>query len=122
MQNAGVSQSTLYPCEDNFCENDRSERDAHQDPSQNELGSFISSQIPENSTPPVVLQFLNASVHQATLLFANQSGKTVKPGQTCPTYSLPSELVMKTFCSVPDVYGSYYCIGLNVRDELNRPE
>ena len=47
----------------------------HQDPVQNEETSFISSQMPENSTPESD-QFLNASVQTASVLFANQSAKT----------------------------------------------
>lgn len=47
---------------------------AYQESLQKELGSFISSQIPEKSTPSSV-QFLSASVHHACVFSANQSGK-----------------------------------------------
>jgi hypothetical protein len=45
-------------------------------PVQNELASFMSSQIPSNSTPSA-LQLRSASVHHASVFGANQSGKTV---------------------------------------------
>ncbi|ETW75083.1 hypothetical protein HETIRDRAFT_436981 [Heterobasidion irregulare TC 32-1] len=44
-------------------------------PSQNELASFMSSHIPEYSTP-AALQLRSASAHHASVPFANQSGKT----------------------------------------------
>lgn len=45
------------------------------DPRQKEDGSFMSSQMPENSTPSSV-QFFSASVQTAVLCSENQSGKT----------------------------------------------
>lgn len=74
----------------------------YQDPSQNDDASFMSSQMPENSTPELD-QLRSASVQYCSAFGANQSGKTVYPGQTWPTYSLPSGFLMNVsleFCSV----------------------
>ena len=60
---------------------------------QNEDASFMSSQMPENSTPELD-QLRSASVQYFSAFGANQSGKTVYPGQTWPTYSLPSGFLM----------------------------
>ena len=48
---------------------------ANQEPSQKELTSFISNQIPENWTP-VANQSESSFVHQPCVLGENQSGKT----------------------------------------------
>jgi hypothetical protein len=45
----------------------------YQWPSQKDLGSFISNQRPENSTPSVV-QLRRASFHHSCTLGASQSG------------------------------------------------
>lgn len=66
-------------------------------PVQNELGSFMSNQIPSYYTPYSSVQFLSDSVHHPVVLGLNQSGKTVYPGQTWPMYSVPSGLSMKVF-------------------------
>ena len=47
----------------------------HHEPTQKEDASFISSQIPENSTPDLD-QLLSASVHNESTFLANQPGKT----------------------------------------------
>lgn len=47
---------------------------AYQESLQNELGSFMSSQMPDRLTPSSV-QFLSPSVHHAWVFSANQSGK-----------------------------------------------
>jgi hypothetical protein len=74
-------------------------------PVQNELASFMSSQIPSNSTPSA-LQLRSASVHHASVFGANQSGKTVYPGQTCPMYSEPSGFLMNVSRAWPEEYGA----------------
>jgi hypothetical protein len=56
--------------------NSFAERPVPQLPSQKLLASFMSSQIPSNSTPSAD-QLRNASVHQPVVPGANQSGKTV---------------------------------------------
>ena len=48
---------------------------ANQEPSQKELTSFISSQIPENWTP-ATNQSESSFVHQPCAFGENQSGKT----------------------------------------------
>lgn len=58
----------------------------NQEPSQKELTSFISSQIPENWTP-AVNQSESSSVHQRCAFGENQSGKT------CPTRLYEKSLV-----------------------------
>ncbi len=51
------------------------EKIAHQEPTQNEDTSFMSSQIPENSMPALD-QLVSASVQKAVAFSENQSGKT----------------------------------------------
>jgi hypothetical protein len=65
---ASQSQQRPRGLEDNGCF-------TYQWPSQKDLGSFISNQRPENSTPSVV-QLRKASFHQSCTLGASQSGKT----------------------------------------------
>ncbi len=48
---------------------------ADQEPRQNDETSFISSQMPENSTPDLD-QFVSASFHKLAAFSENQSGKT----------------------------------------------
>ena len=57
------------------CAGKNKKKRTDQDPSQNELASFMSSHIPEYSTP-AALQLRSASAHHASVPFANQSGKT----------------------------------------------
>lgn len=81
------------------------------EPTQNDDASFMSSQMPENSTPNA-LQFFSASVQYAVACSENQSGKTVYPGQTWPMYVVPSGFLSQTSSSAPRVYGSYTSVSL----------
>ena len=58
----------------------------------------MSNHIPEKFTPNWD-QLRNASVQNFCALLANQSGKTVYPGHTCPTYSVPFGFFMNTSLS-----------------------
>jgi hypothetical protein len=71
-------------------------------------GSFISSQIPETSTPFSALKNLaNSLVHQLCAFGAVQSGKAVGPGQTTPSYRSPLSYFRNTSCCTPVWYVSY---------------